>query len=298
MALKYIKWRPEDEKTLREAVKQHNKIVDKVKNDSLGTLEKASYEELRSSILTRKGFNETVARLKRLNEDNATTIVTTNEGLRVTKYDFQEARYAERRYKNRLKKDYGTIQKPVREINRDRQMKALENDFKRGDIARAEFEKRALEIEKEYQESNVTKSPEYMGWSEARRIKENLERDNIERLMNARDTTRFNEIYQGLMTKSSEDYRMAQTIRYKEHYMKFMEDNWINFENYDLLKDKVSSMSPQEFFEFMNQNELTVELNYQSVQTYGQEEFDSYLRDLHILPKETGKEETVEAKQV
>lgn len=298
MALKYIKWRDKDEATLREAIEQHNEIIDKVKNNSLGTLEKANYEELRSSILTRKGFNETVARLKRLNEDNATSIVTTNEGLRVTKYDLQEAKYAERRYKNRLKKDYSTLQKPVREINKDRQMKALENDFKRGDISQAEFEKRALEIEKEYQESNVTKSPEYMGWSEARRIKENLERDNIDRLMNARDTTLFNEIYQGLMTKSSEDYRMAQTIRYKEHYMKFIEDNWSSFNNYDLLKDKVSNMSPQEFFEFMNQNELTVELNYQSVQTYGQEEFDSYLRDLHILPKETGKEETVEAKQV
>ncbi len=256
MALRKIRWREEDYKNLHRAVNHFNKIVDKIKDESIGTLEKIDYKEIKSSILTRQGLKEKIARLQRLNEENAKSIITTKEGLQVTEYHFEEARLAERKYKRRLKKEFKEVSTP-----------------KPGEAG----------------------SRLQMGTLEARRIEANIAEDNIKKLYEARDTTDFNLKYERLLNKASDDIIYQKTIDYKEHYLDMIEARYSSFENYDKFYDRVKNMTPQDFYEFMKKDELTVDLTYQSDQHYGQQEFNKFLQDLGILPNETGEIEVIEA---
>lgn len=87
---------------------------------------------------------------------------------------------------------------------------------------------------------------------------------------------------QNIMSQGRADYKMKQSINYRNNYMKEME-KYKNYDNYELLKKKMDSISnPIRFFDFMSQNELTQDLTYQSDQVLSQEEFNMYLNDLGI----------------
>jgi hypothetical protein len=293
MALRKIRWRDEDYRNLKRAVNHFNNVLNKVGDNAVGFLDKLSYKELKSNILTRKGLNDTIARLQRLNVKNATNEINTLSGLKVSQYEVEEARIAETAYKRKLKKENWEYLLPKREVTKRKQLEALKLEQKKG-LSDIEYEKRYNKIIKEFNESQDEGSLKQMGSDKAKTAQRNLEKDYVEELLEKKYPYEFKENFQRLLSKTDEDYRMLQTIRYKEHYLDMIEQRYSTFDNYELFLDKVKKMSPEEFYKFMDKDELTVDLTYQSDQHYQQQEFDAFLRRLDILPNETGIIEVVE----
>lgn len=77
MALKSINWEKTDEARLKKAVQRYNRILDNLKETTDTTPTKVDYKELKSGIFTRRGLNNTINSLNRLNKENATAVHTT-----------------------------------------------------------------------------------------------------------------------------------------------------------------------------------------------------------------------------
>lgn len=78
------------------------------------------------------------------------------------------------------------------------------------------------------------------------------------------------------------DYTMKKALIYRENYLKEME-KYSHLDNYDKLMNKLKSISnPIAFFDFVSQDEVAVDLTYQSEEYYAQEEFNYYLESLGI----------------
>lgn len=310
MALRRIRWTGEDEKVLREAVNSYNKVLDDIGEAYTGTirLDEVNYDTLRKSILTRVGFNQKVASLKRLTEENATNIIKTKGGYSLSEYHLKEAQLAERRYKYRLQKEMEYYNTPVRVTRRDSKLNIAEKLFKDNNISEAEYKQRVKDIKKEFREApkEDRKSRLQRKVPEAILAKSNINKNFTSDLKNFSvsdssdldkvniDNTYFRDKYERLMNKGNSDYVMYKTIQYKENYMEILESRYSNFDNYDKLKNIIDDMTPAEFYEFMKQDELTEDLTYQSDQHYAQQEFDDFLRRLGILSKETGEEESID----
>lgn len=77
----------------------------------------------------------------------------------------------------------------------------------------------------------------------------------------------------------SADVEMRKAILYREHYLKEME-KYKNFQNYDLLLEKMESIkNPLEFYNHIKDNMLVSDLNYQSDEYYTQAEFDGFVEE-------------------
>lgn len=244
MALHKIRWKEADYEKLHKAVRRFNRELKKAGENLDYMPNPVDYKEIKHSILTRKGLEDTIKSLDRLTEENAKNVITTEKGLRISEYEWNEIKRANRKYKIRLRQEYKELSTP-----------------KEGE----------------------TYSRVQMGTERARRVAKNLEEDNLKRLMEARDTTQFQEIQQALMNRVSEDMKYRKTLQYQENYMQILETRYSNFYNYDKLKAKIENMTPSEFYEFMKRNALTEDLTYQSDQHYGQAEFNSFLSDLGII---------------
>ena len=241
MALRKIRWKEADYKKLHQAVNRFNRELKKAGENLDYMPNPISYKEVKAGIFTRKGLNDTIKSLDRLNKENASNVVRTEQGLRISEYEWNEIKRADRINKIRLGKEYKKISTPL---------------------------------------EGEAGSRLQMGGESARRIEQNLKRDNIKRLMEARDTTEFQQIQQAIMNRASEDIRYKKTLQWKENYMEILRSRYSTFENYDKLYNKVKDMSPDEFLRFMKANDLTEDLTYQSDQYYSQVEFNSYLQDL------------------
>lgn len=310
MALRRIRWTTEDEKILREAVEYHNKVLQDIGEAYTGVIrfDEVNYDTIKKSILTRVGFNQKVASLKRLTEENATNIIKTKGGYNISEYHLKEAYLAERRYKYRLQKDLDFYNKPLRTTRRDTKLNVAKKLFERNHISEKEYKDRVKEIKEEFREApkDERRSRLQRKYPEAILTKSNLEKNFVKDLKNFKvsdsedtekivlDNTYFRDKFERLMNKGNSDYVMYKTIQYKENYMNILESRYSSFDNYDKLYDIVNEMTPEEFYEFMKQDELTEDLTFQSDQHYAQQEFDNFLRRLGVLPSITGTTESVE----
>lgn len=92
----------------------------------------------------------------------------------------------------------------------------------------------------------------------------------------------FNRLVNRITYFGRSDLSMKRAITFKENYLDVLK-KYEGFDNYDLLMKKLNSFSnPESFFEFVNKDEITVDLTYQSNQTYTQEAFNSYIERLGI----------------
>lgn len=243
MSLRGIHWKDADEKRLKKAINRYNRILSHIEEEGDTIPEKVDYQEMKSGILTRKGLNDKINSLNRLNRENATKIHTTDNGFRVSEYYWEEGKYAERRYKNYLRKEFKEVSTP-----------------REGEVA----------------------SRLAMGTSKARGIEANLSKDFLKNLNEARDTTDFNERYMALINRGSEDFRYQKALDYKERYLDLLESRYSSFDGYEDFKQKVENMGVQKFLDFIEQDENYEDLSYMSDTHFGQAEFDAYLDKLGI----------------
>ena len=84
-----IKWKPEDESKLKEAVKNFNNKLDRLEEMELNVHlpEEASFGELRDRIKTRKEFNRQLKNLRDFQESTAEEVYVTESGLEITKWE-------------------------------------------------------------------------------------------------------------------------------------------------------------------------------------------------------------------
>ena len=117
--------------------------------------------------------------------------------------------------------------------------------------------------------------------------------ESLGKLEKTADKFQFNRLMQRIKNLGSYDVEMKRASVYKDNYMKALEQ-MSNYDNYDLLKEKLDSIkNPEEFYNFISQSTTLSDLfNYYetspSSQTYGgfdnnQEAFNSALRQLGVL---------------
>lgn len=164
-------------------------------------------------------------------------------GIRVSNYYWKEASYAQRRYKTYLRKEYKEVSTP-----------------KEGEAG----------------------SRLAMGTSKARGIEANLNKNFMQGLEEARDTTDFNQKFEALLNRGSEDFRYQKALQYKERYLELIEARYSSFEGYEAFKNKVEGMSVQSFLNFIEQDENYEDLSYMSDTHFGQAEFNAYLDRLGV----------------
>lgn len=92
----------------------------------------------------------------------------------------------------------------------------------------------------------------------------------------------FTKLTQRINQASSTDFLYKKALTYQQNYLNELK-KYSHLDNYDKLMTKLNSFkSPESFYEFMNKNELTKDLTYQSDQYYTQEAFNSFLEELGI----------------
>lgn len=93
----------------------------------------------------------------------------------------------------------------------------------------------------------------------------------------------FKRLKERLQNVGRKDYEFRKAQIYRENYIRELE-KYKNFENYELLENKLKSFkNPLDFYEFISKNELTEDLTYQSDEVYSQDEFNYFLEELEIL---------------
>jgi hypothetical protein len=116
---------------------------------------------------------------------------------------------------------------------------------------------------------------------------------SLDKLEKTADKFQFNRIMNRIKNLGSYDVEMKRASLYRENYMKALEQ-MSNYDNYDLLKEKLDSIkNPEEFYKYISQSTTLSDLfNYYETsptsQTYGgfnnnQEAFNSALRQLGVL---------------
>ena len=120
--------------------------------------------------------------------------------------------------------------------------------------------------------------------------------ESLNKLDKAQGKFEMNRLIQRIKNLGSYDTDMKRASQYRENYMKALEQ-MSNYDNYDLLKEKLDSIkNPEQFYEYVNQSTTLSDLfNYYETspeaQTYGgfdnnQEAFNRSLEQLGLLDVE------------
>lgn len=120
--------------------------------------------------------------------------------------------------------------------------------------------------------------------------------ESLNKLEKAQGKFEVNRLIQRIKNLGSYDSEMRRASQYRDNYMKALEQ-MSNYDNYDLLKNKLDSIkNPEQFYEYVNQSTTLSDLfNYYETspdaQTYGgfdnnQEAFNSSLEQLGLLDVE------------
>lgn len=120
--------------------------------------------------------------------------------------------------------------------------------------------------------------------------------ESLNKLEKAQGKFEMNRLIQRIKNLGSYDSEMRRASQYRDNYMKALEQ-MSNYDNYDLLKNKLDSIkNPEQFYEYVNQSTTLSDLfNYYETspdaQTYGgfdnnQEAFNSSLEQLGLLDVE------------
>lgn len=81
------------------------------------------------------------------------------------------------------------------------------------------------------------------------------------------------------------DYNLRKAKIFKENYMRTME-KYASYDNYNVLRRKMESLSPLEFWNNVKDIELVADLTYQSEQYYAQDAFNAFVYEWGLIPDE------------
>lgn len=115
-----------------------------------------------------------------------------------------------------------------------------------------------------------------MGSARARSIKAQLQNFNK---LEQYTGYEFQRLRQRIKIQGTADYEMRKSIVFRDNYIEEMK-KYSHFDNYNKLVEKMESIkNPIEFYNAISNNELLVDLTYQSDQYYSQMEFNRFVEE-------------------
>lgn len=66
----------------------------------------------------------------------------------------------------------------------------------------------------------------------------------------------FKNFLKAISKRGASDYNMKKAITYKENFMEALKQGASNFNNYELIKNKLEKMTPQKFYDFVKQSDI------------------------------------------
>lgn len=283
MVLRKIRWRDSDSRSLKRALNHYNRVLDSLEEKPTG-LYNLEYKEVKSQILTRQGLNAKIDELKRINKENVSDIIYSKNNVQISRYQYEEMKIADEIYENKMKKKLKEYSMPQRNLTRKIQKRALNIERKYRPMTDEEYNKRLQDIEKEFNESQDTKSKLTMGNTEAVTLQKRLEEDRLKALEKVEYPSDFENLYERVVSKADYNLSYQRSIWYKENYLKLLDARYSNFDNYEEFKEFVEKMTPQDFYDYFKQDVFAEDLTYQSDQHYQQQQFNAFLESLHFKP--------------
>lgn len=283
MVLRKIRWRDSDTRSLKRALNHYNRVLDSLEEKPTG-LYNLEYKEVKSQILTRQGLNAKIDELKRINKENVRDIIYSKNNVQISRYQYEEMKIADEIYEDKMKKKLKEYSMPQRNLTRKIQKRALNIERKYRPMTDEEYNKRLQDIEKEFAESQDTKSKLTMGNTEAVTLQKRLEEDRLKALEKVEYPSDFQNLYERVISKADYNLSYQRAIWYKENYLNLLDARYSNFDNYEEFREFVEKMTPQDFYDYFKQDVFAEDLTFQSDQYYQQQQFNAFLESLHFKP--------------
>ena len=283
MVLRKIRWRDSDTRSLKRALNHYNRVLDSLEEKPTG-LYNLEYKEVKSQILTRQGLNAKIDELKRINKENVRDIIYSKNNVQISRYQYEEMKIADEIYEDKMKKKLKEYSMPQRNLTRKIQKRALNIERKYRPMTDEEYNKRLQDIEKEFAESQDTKSKLTMGNTEAVTLQKRIEEDRLKPLEKVEYPSDFQNLYERVISKADYNLSYQRAIWYKENYLNLLDARYSNFDNYEEFREFVEKMTPQDFYDYFRQDVFAEDLTYQSDQHYQQQQFNAFLESLHFKP--------------
>lgn len=245
-----IRWKQGDFIKLGRAVAEFNKTIKKLENENnkLYLPEQVSYKELKEKIVTRQGFNEALNDLKALNKESSQKVVTIETGEEVLKWYYDKVnRNAERRERELINQLAG--------------MNLAEN--KKAKPYRTVEEKQARAELKNLRSI----------WKKSKITNEGLKKD-ITRGERQKRTS-------NILKNNDKDSNPRKEQQYFKNYKKVL-GRYKTMQNYDKLEEYLNKTNAHDFWVKVKDDEMLVDITYESDNTRGQDSFNRFLEHLGI----------------
>lgn len=246
-----IKWKKGDYVKLGKAVAEFNRKIKELQNNE-NLLYLPEFKEY-------KELKNNIVTRKELNriinslqkfDVKGSELIELESGDHITKWEYKELKKNQQRMIKRLKKEIEPFTIP------------LESGFSKAQMGSMRYNELLAQLEN---------------------VKEFEEKSEYELIKMKRR----------LWKQGASDIEMKRAIVYRENYYNVIKDRYSNFDGYDKLEFLFKSLkNPLKFYDFMveRDNELLIDLTYQSEQYYTQQEFNRFLESLGININSSNKE--------
>lgn len=235
-----IRWDKKNLATLKIAVNTFNKKLNELKkNEDFDYLpENYSVQELKQEITTQNELKRVVNALRKFKTEGQADLFVNEQGQKMTVWEKNQIENAVKRANVRINKRLDTL---------------YNKKIDGGKYSRAQMGSEEVRTLEKRQKA-LSKFDEKKGYD-------------------------FKQFKKYAFFQGSTDYEMKKAIVYEDNYRNVLR-RYSSFFGYDFLQEQINKIkSPLEFYEKMKDgDEFSVDLTYQSTQTYTVEKFVEYLK--------------------
>lgn len=261
-----IKWTRSDTARLRSAINTFNKEVkkhiDSIPSKALPKLKE--YKDVKSSIHSRKDLELAISTMKNIKNKNAFKLISSKENpnVKITNWELQTAKRYDRRNQMKLQIEYNKIKSDIRKTSKP-QLDIFGEpllDEQGRPMVKATF-------------STAQKS----------KLESYLSKSNVEMLVEARDYERQQDLLERIYRRGTDEFDYKKAKQYKDNYMKMLE-GYQNLDNYDEVVEKLESIDPKDFYDFIKDIDREGSDNFKDHYDNRmlQVDFNNFARDLGI----------------
>lgn len=261
-----IKWTRSDTARLRSAINTFNKEVkkhiDSIPSKALPKLKE--YKDVKSSIHSRKDLELAISTMKNIKNKNAFKLISSKENpnVKITNWELQTAKRYDRRNQMKLQIEYNKIKSDIRKTSKP-QLDIFGEpllDEQGRPMVKATF-------------STAQKS----------KLESYLSKSNVEMLVEARDYERQQDLLERIYRRGTDEFDYKKAKQYKDNYLKMLE-GYQNLDNYDEVVEKLESIDPKDFYDFIKDIDREGSDNFKDHYDNRmlQVDFNNFARDLGI----------------
>lgn len=261
-----IKWTRSDTARLRNAINTFNKEVkkhmDSIPDKALPKLKE--YKDVKSTIHSRKDLELAISTMKNIKKKNAFKLISSKENpnVKITNWELQTAKRYDRRNQMKLQIEYNKVISDIRKTSKP-QLDIFGEpllDEQGKPMVKATF-------------STAQKS----------KLESYLSKSNVEMLLESRDYERQQDLLERIYRRGTDEFDYKKAKQYKENYLKMFE-GYQNLDNYEDVVDKLKSIDPKDFYDFIRDIDKEGSQNFDTHYNNHmvQAEFNNFARDIGI----------------